>query len=51
MSTKYCVELRTTISKMLGTPGYLVHLDLLAVKKMIKNARRSMMPRHGERGM
>jgi len=39
------------MSKMLGTPGYLVHLDFLAVKKMIKNARRSVIPQYKEHGM
>lgn len=46
MIMKYIVASRRTTSKMLGTPGYLPIPGLLAVKKMITNARTSMMSQH-----
>ena len=43
MNKKYFVESRRIASKMLGMPGYLFLLDLLAVIRMIRNERRSTM--------
>ena len=48
---KYSVESRTIVSKMVGTPGSLSLPDILAATRMIKNARRSMLPQYGECGM
>ena len=44
MSKKYFVESRRIVFQMLGMPGYLFRVDLLAVIRMIANARKSMMP-------
>lgn len=48
MNVKYRVAPRKTASKMLGMPGWLIALDLLAVTEMIENARKSV-SRHGLR--
>jgi len=42
---KYRVASRRIISKRLGMPGNLFLADLLAVNRMIENAKTSVMPR------
>ena len=48
ISRKYTVASRKMASRMLGTPGNLLVLGPLIVTKMIKNVKRSVVPRHGE---
>ena len=44
ITKKYIVASRRIASKMVGMPGNLLVLGPLAVKKMIKNVKRSAMP-------
>jgi len=48
---KYNVASRRIVSKRLGTPGYLFVPCLLAVTKMVENAKRSTTSRSGQYGV